>query len=101
MRRSNRWLVAAGLAVAILCLSGQAQACEQCQKKLRCIGDECWTEYVCVGNLRYPQRGFPGCDSYNWGCEYSGQICQWTRLLETDEPLPFLIQIQAPTCTSS
>lgn len=99
MRRFHHLLAVAGLIVWVLAASKPAYACEQCQRKLRCIGDECWTEYVCVGNLRYPQRGWPGCDSFNWGCEYDGPLCQWTRFMAPADPVPFLRQ--NPVCTQS
>lgn len=97
MRRSSRGFVAAGFVAGMLFLSGQAQACEQCQQKLRCIGDDCWLEYVCVGNLRFPQRGWSSCEYFSWGCSYQGELCLWAQLQQPG--LPFMAQ--TPVCTAS
>lgn len=75
-----------------LLLSESASACWKCSQKLRCYGDECWTEWVCVGNLFFPQLGWPECWESFYGCTTSGEVCRWTSLPENEKgtPVPFL-----------
>lgn len=65
------------------------EACEKCTQKLRCIGDTCWMEYACVGNLRYPQIGHVSCDPEYWGCDYGASAaCLWAGLPQAGEKTP-------------
>lgn len=99
MRRAALLVVMCGFALWGLADPSPAVACEQCQKKLRCINDTCWIENTCVGNLRYPQIGWPSCEPTEWGCDYGGEYCRWAAIPEGSEKAA--LKPSSPQCDRS
>lgn len=84
MRRSALALVFLG---AALFISTPSSACWLCSEKLNCQSSDCWTEWICVTNLRFNQRGFSDCWETMSGCNVEGQLCKWTTLPQENVPL--------------
>jgi hypothetical protein len=91
-----------------LVLSEPASACWKCTQKLRCYGQDCWTEWVCISNLVYPQLGWPECWESFYGCSTSGEVCRWAALPgpEKEDLFPLLQETpgtmeRPPLCAGS
>ena len=73
--------------VASLFVPAPSSACWKCTQKLRCYGQDCWIEYVCITNLVFNQPGFSDCRETIGGCVVEGEICRWAALPEENVPL--------------
>lgn len=92
MRRSVLALVFLG---ASLFLASPSSACWMCSQKLNCKSSDCWTEWICVTDLRFNQRGFSDCWETIGGCYTEGQLCRWTTLPQEKNVPLFLFQEEA------
>ena len=92
MRRSTFALL---FLVASLFVPAPSSACWKCTMKLRCYGQECWTEYVCITNLVYNQRGFAECRETIGGCVEEGGICRWVAVPD-EENVPLFLRRDEP-----
>ncbi len=89
MRRSALALL---FVIASLLVPTPSSACWKCSQKLKCYGQECWTEWFCNSYMVFNERGFSDCRETLGGCVYEGQICKWVALPEgKDSNPPFLL----------
>ena len=76
MRKFALLLAALGFALFELLSPPPVSACLICHVRLRCVNDDCWTDYVC-NTPHFPQNSQVSCDPTPTGCVMSGEFCGW------------------------